>query len=341
MAGGHRFATVMIHASISNDASQIRGRLAVDTMPRVVDGDERFLHNFFAGRPGLGEHRRESKHRLVTLGVERFEGKHGWGQRGLSVVLALRWIRGERRRAGHHLFGVHISLTSGYVQMVAWWPDFLLPCHHGLMLQSLPGVEWVALPTGRFEMGADVEPDPFGEGPPRLVTVGQFQITAQPITVGQFAAFVLATGFTTTAEREGSGFLAVNGVSVLAPGLSWSDPLGDGAAGDDEPVVQVSWFDVLAFAEWAGLALPTEAEREYVGFLDVLTSTGLAEEWVADWFSPTFHHDEQRVNPIGPDAGTERVVRQCDAHLRTKRRGELPDLCRGDLGFRLTARLIE
>ena len=190
-------------------------------------------------------------------------------------------------------------------------------------------------------MGAIIDPDPYGQGPPRQVTVGRFNLSAEPVSVDQFSRFVATTDYVTTAEHEGSGFVIDHGDSVLAPGLSWQDPSGAGAPDPDQAVVQVSWFDALAFAEWADLALVTEAEWEYASSTGAMGLGSLGSEWVADWFSPTFHRDEQRVNPTGPDAGTERVVRTPGAAQHTKRRGELPDLCRSDLGFRVTTRVVD
>ena len=50
------------------------------------------------------------------------------------------------------------------------------------------------------------------------------------------------------------------------PGASWARPEGPGSdvyTRARHPVPQVAYHDVLAYAAWAGKALPTEAECEY------------------------------------------------------------------------------
>ena len=151
-------------------------------------------------------------------------------------------------------------------------------------------VDGIALPGGTFLMGSDAHyPE---EAPTHRVRVNGFAIEPVPVTNERFAAFVRATDYVTLAERPvdpadfpgaptenlvpgslvftpTSGPVDLRHLSqwwTWTPGACWSAPSGPGSSIkrlQDHPVVQVAHEDARAFADWAGLDLPTEAEWEY------------------------------------------------------------------------------
>ena len=124
--------------------------------------------------------------------------------------------------------------------------------------------EMILVKGGNFLMGSNNLPD---AAPAHKVTIKSFYIDKTPVTVAMFKAFVKETKFKTEAEKFGdSGVFNIELQKwELLPGAYWLKPLGpDGPdAEDNHPVTQVSWNDAVAFAEWAGKRLPTEAEWEY------------------------------------------------------------------------------
>lgn len=74
--------------------------------------------------------------------------------------------------------------------------------------------------------------------------------------------------------------------------------------------------------------------------------SGNVWEWCADWFSPNFHMNGPRENPLGPDQGIARVMRggsylchksYCNRYRVAARSKNTPDSSTGNMGFRCAA----
>lgn len=160
-----------------------------------------------------------------------------------------------------------------------------------------PGMVWI--PAAEFSMGGSGGPTRKDEFPVHKVRLNGFWMDETEVTNAQFKKFVQATGYVTTAEKkpewaelkkqlppgtpEPPSSKLVPGSLVFhqtktpvplndysqwwdwIPGASWKHPLGPESSiahQDNYPVVQVSWYDAVAYCKWAGKRLPTEAEFE-------------------------------------------------------------------------------
>ena len=97
----------------------------------------------------------------------------------------------------------------------------------------------VLIPAGSFEMGDHLD-NMANALPVHMVELDAFYMDIHEVTVGQYKQFVSATG-----HRS------------LPSWVSGYSPT------DNRPMLSATWDDAIAYAQWAGKRLPTEAEWEY------------------------------------------------------------------------------
>ena len=160
------------------------------------------------------------------------------------------------------------------------------------------GMVWI--PGGTFSMGGDNNQARQDEFPKHNVKLDGFFMDVTEVTNAQFAKFVAATGYITTAEKDinwedlkkqlpsdtskpedeilkAASLVFVPTESEVSlqdysqwwswsHGANWKHPKGiesDIVGKENLPVVHISWDDANAYCQWAGKRLPTEAEWEF------------------------------------------------------------------------------
>lgn len=146
------------------------------------------------------------------------------------------------------------------------------------------GMKLVRIPAGAFVMGSSesdiawamttlAQNQPVSlenEFPFHKIRISRpFFMSTTEVTVGQFQAFVDATGYVTDAEDAGGGqvFNTKNNRWEQKDGTSWKNP--GWTVSSNQPVTMVSHNDAQAFVEWLSAKdkmpykLPTESQWEY------------------------------------------------------------------------------
>jgi len=141
---------------------------------------------------------------------------------------------------------------------------------------DLPGKtpSMLVIPTGHFLMGARDDGDDHADAelPQHEVTISQgFAMSRTEITVGEFREFVRASGYVPDSVKQGSSvYDERSGALREDADATWEDDYAGSKADSNLPVVNVSWNDAAAYAEWLSqrtgkrYRLPSEAEFEYV-----------------------------------------------------------------------------
>lgn len=214
------------------------------------------------------------------------------------------------------------------------------------------GMAFVRIPAGDFLMGSDETPEQLApvwpgfererfveiadEAPVHRVRITRpFLLGRDEVTVGQFRRFVERSGYVPESIADGTGGYGYridydpartvrrDSFEGRDPRYSWRDP--GFAQGDDHPVVNVTWNDAVALADWLSRTegrryrLPTEAQWEYAARAGTRTryqgsddpqsllaiantfDQDTAPRWPAHWrpFALTGHDGHPFTAPVG------------------------------------------
>jgi eukaryotic-like serine/threonine-protein kinase len=232
-------------------------------------------------------------------------------------------------------------------------------------ISQLDGMIMLYIPSGEFTMGSDQGwPE---QKPVHMVKLDEFWIDQTEVTNGMYALCV-KSGKCRSPKQINSN---------MRP--SYYNDL----TYDPYPVIFVTWTDANNYCKWAGKRLPSEAEWEKAARgtdgrvypwgnitpnkslanfnMDIgdtqpvgsypkgqspygaLDMAGNVQEWVNDWYGPTYYVSSPKENPPGPANGNFRMLRggswfYNEFYNRSAYRNSLvPNGSAYDVGFRCAA----
>jgi formylglycine-generating enzyme required for sulfatase activity len=194
---------------------------------------------------------------------------------------------------------------------------WVLACAHQAPAAGVPE-GMVLIPAGNFLMGSPKGRGESEEHPQHKVYLDAFYIDRTDVTFDAYDKFCDATGR--------------------------SKPADQGWGRGTRPVINVSWDDARAYAQWAGKRLPAEAQWEkaargpagtdqaaplgdYAWYLanssdqshpvgekkangyGLYDMWGDVWQWCLDWYGEAYYAKSPFMNPMGPSSGEARVYR--------------------------------
>jgi ergothioneine biosynthesis protein EgtB len=157
----------------------------------------------------------------------------------------------------------------------------------------------VDVPEGIYELGFNGKGFCYdNELPEHKVYLQPFKIDVAPVTNGKFIKFIEDGGYEDYRYWLADGWELVSGHEWKAP-LYWEykevedewikkDLRGINKIETDEPVTNISYYEADAYARWAGMRLPTEAEWEKAASWNEDLNTKTKYPWGNE--KPTYKH---------------------------------------------------
>jgi formylglycine-generating enzyme required for sulfatase activity len=168
-----------------------------------------------------------------------------------------------------------LTFVAMLVAVLWYWRPWQCPIVIHERINPKDGAAMVWVPAGSFNMGSNVEDIYFSEyiryrdwprvgdtiwrrlrnqtesiwAPEHRVSLDGYWIYRYEVTVKQYLAFCAAKGRNLPPFPSGYSWAGKSG---------WTDPVLQ-----RHPIVNVTWHDAKAYADWAGVSLPTEAQWEY------------------------------------------------------------------------------
>jgi formylglycine-generating enzyme required for sulfatase activity len=151
---------------------------------------------------------------------------------------------------------------------------------------------FVLVPGGMFTIGSPAsEAGRYDNEVQHQMSLSAFTISATDVTVGEFKAFVNATGYRTSGEADGKGGYFLTGSKwEQKADATWKNP--HFAQSDQSPVVLVSWYDAVAYCNWKSRSEGKDPAYRYKGEADPM-------KWPSGWNTKTHNGIACPLRPSG------------------------------------------